>query len=62
MVSAAGARNHALEAAKQGLVAATFEPTWWHKPFPMAPSAASSWSQRKHIKKCEDIQKEITLW
>lgn len=28
--------NHALEAAKQGLVAATFEPTWWHKPFPMA--------------------------
>ncbi|CAL1170837.1 unnamed protein product [Cladocopium goreaui] len=34
--------NHALEAAKQGLVAATFEPTWWHKPFPMAPSAASS--------------------
>eukprot|EP00435_Cladocopium_sp_Y103_P069703 s21_g33.t2 len=30
------AGNHALEAAKQGLVAATFEPTWWHKPFPMA--------------------------
>jgi len=28
--------NQALEAAKQGLVAATFEPTWWHKPFPMA--------------------------
>eukprot|EP00913_Durusdinium_trenchii_P019622 g18446.t1 len=28
--------NQALEAAKQGLVAATFEPTLWHKPFPMA--------------------------